>query len=998
MKHIILTLALILLCSRTLVAQDAPFDNPRLTRQNYSSGVQKGRGESAPFNIYKIPGKRASQYSPQDWRHVIDSTWGPGAPLVTKLAIFDAYASSLTNQFDGFLSLGLTWSSWDSLKNAFRSRIDATTSRGVFASIMSQFAMSLRDGHTWAWDTGVLYAPLLPGVPILDLYPFEQADHFGAVLTALPDSTALVLRTVPNHPLGLQPGDVVLGYESVPWKQLVRELLDAQLPVFSTGVGAASAEIHSFIRNVGNNWHLFDTIDILKQSTHDTLHLSVLPLLGLPTDPMTGNEQLEIPGIPMSFYRGWPWVPTGQLLAYGKLPGANIGYIRLLGEWPSNAADPLFAAAVDSLWNAEGLIIDLRYNSGGWSQFNAAFSRMFSERLFTTEDVRRANTTTFDLVPYGNAAEGLIPGTPGSIYDRPIAVLLGPTCMSLGDWTAQRLRYHPMTRFFGKPSFASIGYSQNVTGWSNWWLRHSITDLYHISQPGVYLNRQEFPVDEPVWFNPDDVANGIDRVVKNAVEWIDSVAYAHDVTVDKPYYVLGIDTITARARVENPNGHPLNILAYCKADDVIVDSAFFYDDGLHHDSLPGDGVWGALWIAPALEDTFSIAISTFDPVDTSRFTLQQLCSFTTAGPARQPAFSISHDTLAVDSVVPGHVTYDSVTVSNTGTVPLSIWSVVSDNVEFRVTPTGGTIAPSASKTFTIECTAPSYVVTNGHIIFTHNAPGPSDTLNIRADARLAFAVQDRWNLISVPVVTDDFRRHILFPSSVSSAWGYNGTYIANDSMMNGIGYWLRFSGAQILRLAGSPMTLDSITVTEGWNIVGSIGVPVAVTNITSLPLGLVTSKFYGFRGAYQTVDSIEPGHGYWVKANQAGLLILSFSGAIPAENRIRIEQTSELPPPPPDGLETEMDARKPSQYSLGQNYPNPFNPATVIRYSLPVSGHVTLKLYNLLGQEVVLLVDEVQEAGYKSVKLDGSKLSSGVYFYRLVTGSYIETRKMVLMR
>ena len=231
-------------------------------------------------SVNSLPARSFYQ-SRMDWRHIIDSTWGPGAPLATKLAVFDAYANSLSNSFDGFLSLGLTWSSWDSLKNRFRSGLDSLTSRGIFASIMAQFAMSLRDGHTWAWDQGVTFSSLSPGVPVLVLYPFAQADHFGAVLTALPDSSALVLRTVPNHPLGLQPGDIVLGYEGVPWKHLVRELLDAQLPVFSNGVGTASAGIHSLIRNVGNNWHLFATIDILKHSTHDTLHLSVQPLLGV---------------------------------------------------------------------------------------------------------------------------------------------------------------------------------------------------------------------------------------------------------------------------------------------------------------------------------------------------------------------------------------------------------------------------------------------------------------------------------------------------------------------------------------------------------------------------------------------------------------------------------------------------------------------------------------------------------------------------------------------
>ncbi|HTY01984.1 MAG TPA: hypothetical protein VMG09_18305, partial [Bacteroidota bacterium] len=187
-----------------------------------------------------------------EWQKIIDSTWGPGLPLASKLQLFDSYAQALTEKFDGFVSLGISWASWDSIKTAFRSRINDSTSRGAFAAIMSHFAWQLRDGHTQALDTVVTSTPLNPGVPLLNIWPMSTAEHFGAVLTALPDSTALVLRTVQNHPLGLEPGDVVLGYEGVSWKRLVRELMLAWLPINSSGEGAASAEIHTLIRSVGN--------------------------------------------------------------------------------------------------------------------------------------------------------------------------------------------------------------------------------------------------------------------------------------------------------------------------------------------------------------------------------------------------------------------------------------------------------------------------------------------------------------------------------------------------------------------------------------------------------------------------------------------------------------------------------------------------------------------------------------------------------------------------
>ncbi|OGU70166.1 MAG: hypothetical protein A2V93_03795 [Ignavibacteria bacterium RBG_16_34_14] len=88
----------------------------------------------------------------------------------------------------------------------------------------------------------------------------------------------------------------------------------------------------------------------------------------------------------------------------------------------------------------------------------------------------------------------------------------------------------------------------------------------------------------------------------------------------------------------------------------------------------------------------------------------------------------------------------------------------------------------------------------------------------------------------------------------------------------------------------------------------------------------------------------------------------------------------------------------PGSFALAQNYPNPFNPITTIQYSLPQRGNVTLKVYDVLGKEIAVLVNEEKETGVHSVNFDATGLASGIYMYRLQAGSFIETRKMVLIR
>lgn len=94
----------------------------------------------------------------------------------------------------------------------------------------------------------------------------------------------------------------------------------------------------------------------------------------------------------------------------------------------------------------------------------------------------------------------------------------------------------------------------------------------------------------------------------------------------------------------------------------------------------------------------------------------------------------------------------------------------------------------------------------------------------------------------------------------------------------------------------------------------------------------------------------------------------------------------------------EVNVSGTKEFELSQNYPNPFNPATTIKYTLPQAGNVKLTLYNMLGQEIKVLVNEMQEAGTHTIKLNASDLKSGVYVYKIENGSFIQTRKMTLVK
>jgi hypothetical protein len=328
---------------------------------------------------------------------------------------------------------------------------------------------------------------------------------------------------------------------------------------------------------------------------------------------------------------------------------------------------------------------------------------------------------------------------------------------------------------------------------------------------------------------------------------------------------------------------------------------------------------------------------------------------------------------------------------------------------------GGSISPTPTVTVSyggavifIVTPGPGYQIDSilvDEVYIGHRSPDTLENVVSAHTVRCVFsvtqittmqiAVADKWNLISVPLRVSDFTKTAIYPDAVSDAFAYQGIYNPEAVLVNGVGYWMKFSGAHSVPITGYPMTTDTVSLSAGWNMIGVLSLPMAAADILTDTPGLTLSPFYGYGSGYFPADTLRPGSGYWVKANISGQIILSAFSTALSMNRIQMRQTNERPPSPPgQSISNEL----PQEFQLDQNYPNPFNPGTVIQYQLPADAYVSLKVYNTLGQEVAALVDGQQAAGYKTVQFENSSLPSGVYIYRLNAGTYSETKKMILIK
>jgi hypothetical protein len=452
------------------------------------------------------------------WNHLVDSTWGNGIADTAKLSMFDRIWNPIDSNYPCFVQLPLY--NWDSIINAMRNQISAGVSRGRMAAILSELRRYINDGHTNMYDVTVSYpSSIYQGLPLMR----GESGRFGACLTMLSDSTAMVYNTVSGHPFNLAPGDIILGYNNILWKDLVKIILQYQLPN-SVYIGSTdAATYHRMIKAAGENWYLFDTINIKKCNgtivSFPTVYMKSTNYSGI-----LCTEQMPIAGIHKLTYN--EFYNQNKSVSSGMMPGTKIGYVYMLDCSDPTYGEELYnavkALVEDSM--AQALIIDIRTNYGGgfmayWKTFTYL---MHGDVTWVGYGERTTYSNKYLMFNQPSSWYDIEDDDPHS-YNKPIALLCGPEAVSAGDFFQIMYKRHPWVKTFGKSTAGAYGSLISLTtGQANYYANMQRVNFYEVTNPSYYISHTEYPIDMPVWFTRDSVCAGKDNIVSEAVNWINA--------------------------------------------------------------------------------------------------------------------------------------------------------------------------------------------------------------------------------------------------------------------------------------------------------------------------------------------------------------------------------------------------------------------------------------------------------------------------------------------
>ena len=444
----------------------------------------------------------------------IDEFWGKAPEKPDRLEVFDKIWETLGAKYAGFVTGNVDW---DEIYSRYRPEVEKADSFGRFYFLLSGIFREIQDAHTPIVGEKVCMTAeediSLNKRPPVFITPYNKTN-IGACVTVDENDQLLVYKVAQNNPAGLEPGDIIVGYDGKKWEDLLDQIFEWELP--SCGFISSSDEAQEFAlkRSVMSNAHLFKYLNFKKYGSEEIVSYRTDDIQLVKTD-IKCTEQLPVENGPEI-------VETKAETSWGRLPDSNIGYIYISGTASENSK---FEQAAEELMDTDGLIIDERFNGGGWGAQKGVVALLFNEdvkgKLF---NIPRDDSEDYLSMDFDNPSEFYFEADPQTFYDKPIAVLVGPLAGSGGDIFPYLMSFHPKAERFGMITNGSFG---TVMQWNISMPDSAIVDFYlgytyavcYDEDMNLVQGKAEYPEVE-VWFNQEDVRNGVDSVAQKAIDWI----------------------------------------------------------------------------------------------------------------------------------------------------------------------------------------------------------------------------------------------------------------------------------------------------------------------------------------------------------------------------------------------------------------------------------------------------------------------------------------------